>query len=116
MSNLLQMGAAWLEAQRKAHCSTEVVYTQGETSVTLAASFGRTECEVTDDAGITARATVTDFLVTDADLGLEPEAGDVITANGRRYEVMRLGGACWAWSDPYQTTRRIHTQDVGAAT
>ena len=114
MGDLLRTGAAWLEAQRKAHLATDVVYTQGETSVTVAATLGRTECEVTDDAGVTVKATVMDFLVTDADLGLTPEPGDTITANGRTFEVIRVNGTCWTWSDAFQITRRIHTQDVGA--
>ena len=34
---------------------------------------------------------------------------------GRRYEVMNLAGeGCWRWSDPYRTTLRIHTTDIGA--
>ena len=44
----------------------------------------------------------------------EPQAGDVIVANNRKYEVMDLGGeSCWRWSDPYRMTLRIHTKDIG---
>jgi hypothetical protein len=41
----------------------------------------------------------------------------VIAANGRKYEVVNLGGeGCWRWNDPYRQTYRIHTKEIGADT
>jgi hypothetical protein len=54
-----------------------------------------------------------DFLITASDLNIEPEEGDVIVYQSRRYEVLPAGGATWQWSDPYKTTYRIHTKDIG---
>ena len=117
MGDLLRQGSQWLEQQRTAHCSSPVEYRRPPDAYTVNATYGKTDVEVADEAGLTITAGVWDFLIlADGFLpeGLEPEPGDVIAANGRRYEVMNLGGeGCWRWSDPYRTTFRIHTKDVG---
>ena len=67
------------------------------------------------ESGLTINSQVWDFLILAEELGFDPEPGDVIVANGRRYEVMNLSGeGCWRWSDPYRQTYRIHTKDIGA--
>jgi len=97
-----------------AHCSSPVVYRQGATELEIAATYGRTDYEVQDDYGLTVGATSMDFLIPAEVLELVPKPGDVIVADGRRYEVMDLGSEnCWRWSDPYRTTLRIHTKDTG---
>ena len=119
MADMLRTGAAWLEAQRKAHMTTDVVYTHkrtpGSASVTVAATFGRTNYEVSTEDGMTVGSHVWDFLITADDLAAEPDAGDIITAQGRRYIVMRVAGEAWRWSDPYRTIYRIHTRDTGSS-
>ena len=117
MGDLLQQGSQWLEQQRTAHCSSPVEYRRPPDARTVHATYGRTRFEVADESGLTVDAQAWDFLILADELGLVPEAGDVIAANGRRYEVMNLGGeGCWRWSDPYRQTYRIHTKDIGADT
>lgn len=116
MGDLLRQGSQWLEQQRTAHCSSQVDYRRPPDAYTVNATYGKTDVEVADESGLTITAGVWDFLILADELpGIEPEPGDVIAANGRRYEVMNLGGQdCWRWSDPYRQTYRIHTKDIGA--
>jgi len=119
MSDMLKDGLEWLEEQRKAHLTTDVVYTHrrtpGAVSVTVAATFGKTDYDVSTEDGMTIGSHVWDFLITATDLSAEPEGGDIITAQGRRYIVMGFAGEAWRWSDPYRTTYRIHTRDAGSS-
>ena len=116
MGDLLRSGLAWLDQMRAAHLASPVEYHRGAEVAHLSATFGRTEYEISDAAGATVSAQVWDFLITAAELGFEPEAGDVIVADGRRHEVMRLGSeGCWRFSDPFGTTYRIHTKHIGDA-
>jgi len=125
MGDLLRQGNQWLEQQRAAHCSSPVTYRRPSTGsgqateAVIDATFGRTEYEVEDDHGLRVGAEVIDFLVS-ADVFAptfgEPEAGDQIVADGVVYEVMDLAGqGHWRWSDPYRTTMRIHTKEIGPA-
>lgn len=116
-SDLLLQGSQWLEQRRTAHCSSPVAYLRaGQPDAAVSATFGQTDYEAADESGLTVGAHVWDFLIlSDALPGVEPNTGDVIVANGRRYEVMAFGGDFrgWRWSDPYRQTYRIHTKDVG---
>ena len=114
MPDMLRQGSVWLESMRETHCSSPVTYQRDEASYEVNATFGKTDYEVADDYGAKIQAHVVDFLILGASLPFDPEPADVILANGRKYEVMNLGGeGCWRWSDPYRTTMRIHTKDVG---
>lgn len=114
MTDLLRQGAEWLEQQRTQHMASPVEYRRPPDVFVVNATYGRTQCEVADESGLTISSHVWDFLILAGALGLEPEPGDVIAANGRQYEVMNLGGeGCWRWSDPYRQTCRIHTKDIG---
>jgi hypothetical protein len=116
MADILKSGMTWLNQQRQAHMSSLVVYRrEGIAPVALGATHSRTDIEIADDYGATISAFVEDFLVPSDVPTFEPEAGDVIVADGRKYEVMNLGGeGCWRWSDPHRQARRIHTKDIGA--
>ena len=115
MGDLLRQGSQWLEQMRTAHCSSPVEYRRPLDAVTMNATYGKTDFEVADESGLKIGSHVWDFLILADALGFEPEAGDVIVADGRRFEVMNLGGdGCWRWSDPYRQTYRIHTKDIGA--
>lgn len=120
MSDLLRQGSQWLEQMRAAHCSSAVTYRRvGRPDVSVNATFGKTDYEVTDESGFTTGANVWDFLITASDLsGFEPIPGDVIVADGRRFEVLALGSDVkgWRWSDPYRQAYRIHTKDIGTDT
>jgi len=121
MGDLLRQGSQWLESMRDTHLSSPVTYKRDVVSYPVNATFGRTSYEVADDYGATIQTHVVDFLILGKALPFEPEPADVIVApstgsgQARRYEVMNLGGeGFWRWSDPYRTTMRIHTKDVGA--
>ena len=117
MADMLQDGLTWLGFQRAAHMSSQVAYRRDPDVVTVNATFGKTDVEIADESGLTIQAHVWDFLMAAEELGFDPEPGDVIAANSRKYEVMNLGGeGCWRWSDPYRTTYRIHTKDIGSDT
>ena len=118
MVDLLRRGAEWLERMRTLHCAGPVTYRRGDESHEVTAGVGRTEYEVEDEYGLRVGAEVTDFLVpADAFPFEEPEAGDEIVADGVIYEVMDLAGqGHWRWSDPYRTTMRIHTKEMGPST
>ena len=117
MGDLLRQGGRWLEQQHRAHCSSQVTYRRDATELLVNATFGRTEYEVEDEYGLRVGAQVTDFLILAEELSPtfdEPETGDRIVADGRAHEVMPLAGqGHWRWSDPYRTTMRIHTKDMG---
>lgn len=115
MGDLLRSGLQWLEQQRAAHCSSPVTYRREAVAKTVNATFGRTDYEVATEGGLNVGAHAWDFLVLADDLGFEPEPGDVIEADGRRFEVMPLADDVrgWRWSDPYRTTFRIHTKEIG---
>ena len=116
MTDLLRQGATWLGQMRTAFCSSPVTYRRDATELAVNATLGRSQVEVTDDYGAAVQTSAVDFLILAADLGLEPQAGDVIVCDGRRYEVMDLPGeGCWRWSDPYRTSMRVHTKDTGPA-
>ena len=115
MADLLKQGSDWLEQMRTEHCSSQVEYRRDVQVLTVNATFGKTDYEVADDYGLKVGASICDFLILADELGLEPECGDVIAAGGRKYEVLDLGSdGCWRWSDPYRTTMRIHTKDIGS--
>jgi len=119
VGDLLRQGSQWLEQQRSAHCSSQVTYRRGAQEQALSATFGRTQYEGSRTTCLVVAARVTDFLVTAAAFTPvfgEPQAGDQVVADGVVHEVMSLGNqGHWRWSDPYRTTMRIHTKEVGAA-
>ena len=115
MTDLLKEGSAWLEQERTAHCSGQVSYFVGTTENVVNATFGRTEFEMTDDAGQLVVSHVRDFLILAADLGADPELGDKIVTGDMQYEVMPFGPDRngWRWSDQFRQTYRIHTRCTG---
>jgi hypothetical protein len=116
MTNVFESGQTWLNTMRNSYASEAVVYTRGATDYAINATAGRTEYESENHQGIKTIAQAYDFMILASSLGIDPAAGDVITWNGRKYEVMKLGvEGCWRWSDTQRTTYRIHTKDIGAA-
>ena len=88
MADLLRQGSEWLEQMRTAHAASPVEYRRGVQVIPVQATFGKTRFEVEDSSGATVGSHVWDFLILDAGLGLEPEPGDEIVADGQMYEVM----------------------------
>ena len=121
MGDMLKNGMTWLESQRTAHLAGPAEYRRaGQEALTVIATVGQTTYEVDDEYGLRVEAHVTDFLILADELWPvvdEPQTGDQIVVEGRLYEVMELSGqGHWRWSDPYQTTLRIHTKELGTDT
>ena len=126
MGDLLDRGAAFLDAQRHQHLSRPVVYRRGTDEKEVQTTIGKTEFEQADDAGLIHRVESRDFLVRAADLDLVdgpilPRAGDQMRETVGTavfvYEVNAPGGQPpWRYSDPYRRVLRIHTKHIGTET
>lgn len=115
--DILREAATWLAEQMEEHCASEVEYRRGSEVTIVPAVFARTDMEVASEAGIAVHSPVWDFVVGSQNLGGAPRPGDIIAADGRRYEVAELaGGRCWRWTDQYCTAYRIHTRELGPDT
>ncbi len=122
MGDLLDRGAAFLDAQRHQHLSRSVLYRRGTDEKEVQATVGKTEFEQADDAGLIHRVESRDFLVRTADLDLGagpilPRAGDQVRETVGMsvfvYEVNAPGGQPpWRYSDPYRRVLRIHTKHI----
>lgn len=124
MADLLKRGLAWLAGKRKANMAHTVTFRRGGSSVELDATVGQTKFDQEDSEGRLTQVETRDYLVTAADLILdgspvEPRPGDefVETLAGvpTVFRVMDLPGRPCFDSDPYRTTLRIHTKDLGGA-
>jgi hypothetical protein len=121
MADMLDIGAAWLAEQQRAHVSREVTYSRGASSVVLSATKGQTREDEFDGTGARASTVSVDFIVMRADLILDdeevrPATGDRITDGTMLYEVMGLGGEEHARdTDQYRHQIRIHTKFIGTA-
>ena len=129
MGDLLDRGAAFLDAQRHQHLSRPVVYRRGTDEKEVQTPIGKTEFEQVDDvggAGLIHRVESRDFLVRTAELDLGagpilPRAGDQVRETVGTsvfvYEVNAPGGQPpWRYSDPYRRVLRIHTKHIGTET
>lgn len=129
MGDMLDRGAAFLEAQRHQHLTRSVVYRRGTDEKEVQATIGKTEFEQVDDvggAGLIHRVESRDFLVRTAELDLGagpilPRAGDQVRETVGTsvfvYEVNTPGGQSpWRYSDPYRRVLRIHTKHIGTET
>ena len=129
MGDLLDRGAAFLDAQRHQHLSRPVLYRRGTDEKEVQATIGKTEFEQVDDvggAGLIHRVESRDFLVRTAELDLGagsilPRAGDQVRETVGTsvfvYEVNAPGGQPpWRYSDPYRRVLRIHTKHIGTET
>lgn len=117
MTDLLQTGIAWLDAQRKASLSRSVTYKRGGDSLSIAATLGTSEEEVYDQAGTSTKARRVDYFVTASDLILDgylvkPEPGDRIVDGTKTYEVMALADGRHYVVLPGGVTLRIHVKLV----
>jgi len=122
MTDLLQRGSDWLEAQRTQHMTRSVVYERGAASVEVPATIGRTVFEVDDGFGVLERVESRDYLILAEHLVLDgqpalPQRGDRIReadgANVIVYEVTAPGREPhWRYSDRDRKILRIHTKQV----
>lgn len=122
MGDLLDRGAAFLDAQRHQHLSRLVLYRRGADQKEVHATIGKTEFEQADDAGLIHRVESRDFLVRTGDLDLGagsilPRAGDQVRETVGLsvfvYEVNAPGGQPpFRYSDPYRRVLRVHTKHI----
>jgi hypothetical protein len=122
VGDLLDRGAAFMDAQRHQHLSRSVVYRRGADEKEVQATIGKTEFEQADDAGLIHRVESRDFLVRTADLDMGsgltlPRAGDQVRETVGTsvfvYEVNAPGGQPpFRYSDPYRRVLRIHTKHI----
>lgn len=122
MQDLLAIGEAWFESQRREHLAVTVNY---QPTVGLARDCRATlitgRWESVDTAGNIVRMETRDFFIHRDELPQDPQRGDrvVMTENGsqRTYQVTIIPGEkqAWRWSDRSERIRRIHTMAVSGA-
>ncbi len=109
----------------KAFASQEVIYTRGDQSVTVAATYGQKLLRAHDQFGaIRIEWTDLDFIIDASDLHFEdevlitPQRGDQIfvavdSGDIQVYEVLPFGNdPPWRWSGTNDLLYRIHTKNV----
>ena len=123
--NLMQRGMSMLATQMPAAAGGTIHYCRNTDSVSLSATFGRSEFSVEDTNGVRVEYSDRDFIVSAADLVLSdsaitPQRGDVIDVRSvtgevlHVYEVLAPGGMQpYRYCDPERTLLRIHTKRVG---
>lgn len=96
-----------------------VVYSRGETSLSITAIPGRTVFSSNQDGGARIEFGDRDYLIVASDLTYgEPALGDriaeTIDGTSTTFEVVtpNTGEPAWRWSDPAHTRWRIHTKQV----
>lgn len=119
MTDMMQTGAAWLQAQRAAHMTRTVTYRRGELSVEVAATLGQTVFRLDRTPAASVRLVTRDYIISAGILILDgqtvlPERGDRIEeSDGQVCEVLPPGGEPeWRWHDRERTVFRIHTKEV----
>ena len=112
---ILERASEWLEFQRLNNLSVLAVYIRrGGEKIQINTTLGKTLFRAENQYGETIRIESRDFLVSAKELTSDPERGDSILYNGKRYEVLAPNNEpVWRWSGPNQHTRRIHTKEMG---
>ena len=125
MPDVMANANAWLQAQRHATLSSDIVYRRGAQDLELTATIGRTLFESETVSGTRLVTESRDYIVRSADLlalvGATqlPEVGDVIRetqgAIVYSYEVLPFGpqDEHWRYCDPQRLAVRIHTKLLG---
>ena len=123
MADILQTGLEWLAAQNKTHRATLVTYKRGNYSASITATYGKKTIRIPQANGVYIHIETIDWLMLAADLIInstltEPQPGDRIewtdaNSDVHVYEVQPIGDEnCFRYSDPGQTSLRIHTQQM----
>lgn len=122
MRDMIAIGEAWFEQQRREHLAVEVEYRPvvgAARTVRATVVIGR--WEQVDAAGQILRTETRDWMVHRSELAQDPRKGDIIAATESGYEVLYEvsippgGQHHWRWSDRSQNLRRIHTMVVQGA-
>lgn len=119
MQDMLALGEAWFESQRREHLAVTVNY---QPQVGLARDCRATlitgRWDAVDSAGQIVRVETRDFFIHVDELAQDPQRGDLVlmVENGvtRTYRVSIPDGSrqAWQWSDRSERLRRIHTMAV----
>lgn len=122
MQDLLALGEAWFEQQRREHLAVTVNY---QPQVGLARDCKATlitgRWESVDTAGNVVRMETRDFIIHRDELPQDPQRGDLIVVdeNGSqktyRVSIPDGGRNAWRWSDRSERIRRIHTMAVSGS-
>lgn len=121
MSTLMQRGLTMLSRMAPATAGGTIVYSRGANSVSLSATYGRSEFTSERDGVVTVDINDRDFMFEVDDLilgGVDslPVRGDRIAdAEGRLFEVLALAGAqVYRACDAEGTRIRVHTKRIAA--
>lgn len=115
MSDLLQTGLTWLHTQRAGYMTSTVTYRLrgAGAGASVSATVSQIRRESMDGDGFPVTVISVDFLIARTALAAEPAVGDVITFNGRTYQVGTDGdGDCWRWTDASRLAYRIHAREA----
>jgi len=122
VQDMLALGEAWFESQRREHLAVTVNY---QPQVGLARDCKATlitgRWDAVDSAGQIVRVETRDFFIHADELAQDPQRGDlvVMVENGvtRTYRVSIPDGSrqAWRWSDRSERLRRIHTMALAGA-
>lgn len=114
--NMMHRAEEYLNRQLSAFCSEVVTYIHyGKEPATLQVNAvpGRTVFRSEDSYGVVVRVHSVDFIISADALSGEPEKGDEIHCNGKRYEVLAPNNEpVWRWSGSGNTAMRIHTKEI----
>lgn len=120
MGDVLRKGERWLADMQSEHASQPVVYDRrGVSNVSISATIGRSEFNITDAGGVSVQVETQDFIVFASLLKLdgspiEPRPGDRVVWNGQIFQVSSPGADLphWRWAEPTRIRYRIHTKYV----
>lgn len=125
MANILESGASLVADTLAAHASKTVTLRRGAAEVSVAATIGRSNFEMTRADGSVVSFQSRDFLIKRGayDFGagpVEPARGDQIVetigADTRTYELLDLAGEkAWKFADGFQKMLRVHTKETATA-
>lgn len=111
MSNYVQDSYAYLREKLIEVAGTKIeIYRNGESLGEFDAVFARTRIYDVEGSQRDIYQFVFDFIVR-GDVGYQPEKGDRIYYNKKRYVVRAINKEFWRFDDPYETMIRIHTQE-----
>lgn len=119
MTSIFKRGAEFLSEKRHADASVSITYKRGSDSVTISATPGRADDDLSEVSGYTLDADRVDWIIRRADLVLDgsatdPQEGDIVElVNGSKtqtYEVRRDQlGEVFRFCDEFRTDLRFHT-------
>ncbi len=118
MTTLLERGMTMVARVLPEAAGGDIVYERGANSVTITATFGRSEFVEETTDGTRISHTDRDFVFPAASLVLgglavTPQKGDRITVGGEVFQVLPMDGKqCYRQSDPQGTMIRVFAKRI----